>query len=92
MDEDVAESWEPLELMDEIRSKPDVVRQAAHCANVFVEPIAAPGRKLPRHVDDELTHGQKREQNVIVERQIAREVLWLSDCRSRARTGPGRSR
>jgi hypothetical protein len=46
---------------------------------VVLECVTTPGREVSRDVDHELAHGQEREEDVVVEREIAFEDLAAGD-------------
>jgi hypothetical protein len=75
VDQDVAESREALQLLDEVRRKPPVSNEIPHRLRIVLEAVASTGGEFARDIDHELTHGQERKQDVIVEGEVALEDL-----------------
>jgi hypothetical protein len=75
MDDDVAEARKPLEFPNQLRRETLIPRQVSNGFRVVFVAVSSPRGKLSGDIDDELAHGEKREQNVVSQRQIALERL-----------------
>src|SRR3989442_5834042 len=85
VDDDVPESRQRFERLDQIGRKTVVPAEGANGLAIVVEPIATPRGKLAGDVDHELRDHQEREEDVIAKRDVPSSAArpWTRGARSR---------